>query len=87
MSAKQGKWELYNLDRDRTELNDLAARQPERVASMQKEWFRIAKDVDRLGGKALGPAGDKVKDLNFRKDTSSGSASSKRMSRRERRSS
>lgn len=74
VSAKQGKWELYDLEKDRTELDDLAEKQPERVAAMETEWFRIARDVDRLSGKALGPAGDKLKELNFRKETSSGSA-------------
>ncbi|MCP3691336.1 MAG: sulfatase-like hydrolase/transferase, partial [Planctomycetaceae bacterium] len=31
VSAKLGKWELYNLDEDRTELNDLSASHPGRV--------------------------------------------------------
>jgi hypothetical protein len=35
----------------------------------------MAEHVDRLTGKALAPAGDQIKALNFRKDTSSGSAS------------
>ncbi len=30
----RGPWELYDIDRDRTELHDLAAEQPERVAAM-----------------------------------------------------
>ena len=34
----QGAWELYNIAEDRTELNDLAAQHPERVASMSKQW-------------------------------------------------
>jgi arylsulfatase A-like enzyme len=66
VSAKLGKWELYNLDEDRTELNDLAEKHPERVATMSAEWFRVAKDVERLGGKGLAPVGKKVKELNFR---------------------
>ena len=66
VSAKQGRWELYNVDEDRTELNDLSEKYPERVAIMAAEWFRVAKDVERLGGKALAPVGDKIKELNFR---------------------
>lgn len=31
-------WELYNIEQDRTELHDLAAEQPERVAAMAKSW-------------------------------------------------
>ena len=74
VSAKLGRWELYNLDADRTELNDLAAKHPQRVAEMAAEWFRLAKDVDRLKGRGLSPVGQKLKSLNFRRDTSSGSA-------------
>ncbi|MEE8450808.1 MAG: arylsulfatase [Thermoguttaceae bacterium] len=74
VSAKLGKWELYDLDQDRTELNDLADQQPDRVAAMRAEWFRIAERTDRLNAKALAPAGDVIKSLSFRKDTNSGSA-------------
>jgi arylsulfatase len=35
-------WELYDLSKDRSETRDLAASQPERVASMACEWQRIA---------------------------------------------
>ena len=69
VSAKLGKWELYNMEDDRTELNDLAEQHPERVKKMAAEWFRLAKDVDRLNQKQLKPATNKVKSLNFRKDT------------------
>jgi len=33
-----GAWELYDLEQDRTELHDLAARHPERVPAMRGEW-------------------------------------------------
>jgi arylsulfatase A-like enzyme len=75
VSAKLGKWELYNLDEDRTELNDLSKQQPERVAAMAAEWFRLAENVDRLKGRGLAPVGDKIKSLSFRKDTNKGAAS------------
>jgi arylsulfatase len=74
VSAKLGKWELYNLDEDRTELHDLAAQEPERVAAMKAVWFKTAKEVDRLGEDKLKPAGDEITPLMFRKDTSSGAA-------------
>ena len=41
---------------------------------MAKEWFRLAKDVDRLKGRHLNPVKDKLAKLNFRKNTSSGRA-------------
>ena len=67
VSAKLGRWELYNLDEDRTETNDLATKLPGKVEAMSKEWFRLAKNVDRLKGKQLAPAGEGLKKLNFRK--------------------
>jgi arylsulfatase len=74
VSAKLGKWELYNLDDDRTELNDLAQQEPQRVAAMQAKWFQMAEQIDRLQGRALAPVGDEIKSLSFRQDTTSGSA-------------
>ncbi|MEM8670467.1 MAG: arylsulfatase [Planctomycetota bacterium] len=74
VSAKLGKWELYNLDEDRTELNDLSAQHPDRVEAMAKHWFDLAENVDRLKGKGLKPVGEAVKSLSFRKDTSKGDA-------------
>ena len=41
-----GDWELYDLERDRTELDDLAGHQPERVGSMAQRWQHWA---DRCG--------------------------------------
>ncbi|MBA3484368.1 MAG: arylsulfatase [Pirellulales bacterium] len=41
-----GAWELYDMLADRTELNDLAAEQPERVAAMIAQWEAWA---DRTG--------------------------------------
>lgn len=36
--GKLGPWELYDIDRDRTEMHDLAADQPERVREMASRW-------------------------------------------------
>lgn len=33
-----GKWELYNIEKDRTEMTNLAAKDPERLASMKAQW-------------------------------------------------
>ncbi len=74
VSAKLGRWELYNIDEDRSETNDLSKKHPERVEQMAREWFQLAEHVDRLKGKALAPVGKKIKALNFRKDTSKQSA-------------
>ena len=47
-SAKMGRWELYNLSEDRTELTDLSAKHPKRVKEMVAQWREIAKNKDRL---------------------------------------
>ena len=39
-------WELYDLSRDRSELNDLAAKHPELVAELSAAWQEWA---DRVG--------------------------------------
>jgi len=78
VSAKLGRWELYNVHEDRSELNDLAARYPDRVSTMAAEWHRMASDVDRLKGRALAPVGSRLKQLRFRKDSDSRSPDSAR---------
>ena len=40
-------WELYNLKEDRTELNDLAARYPEKVEKMTKMWEAWLKNCEK----------------------------------------
>jgi arylsulfatase A-like enzyme len=41
-------WELYHLDSDWNEVNDLAAEQPERVAAMVEAWWEEATKHDVL---------------------------------------
>jgi len=84
VSAKLGRWELYHLDEDRTELHDLSQRQPERVATMAAEWFRMAEDVDRLQRRQLAPVRDEITPLRFRKDTSSGSVAKQKKQKKRR---
>jgi arylsulfatase A-like enzyme len=40
-----GPWELYDLDRDRTELDDVAALHPDRVEAMAALWDAWARDT------------------------------------------
>ena len=44
---KERKWQLYDMIEDRTELYDLAAAQPERVAAMRSAFETWAKSTDR----------------------------------------
>ena len=68
-SAKKGRWELYNVAEDRTELNDLSQKYPERVSAMAAEWFRIAEQKERLTGKQLAPVSYRIVPLRFRGDS------------------
>jgi arylsulfatase len=45
VALKDEPWRLYNLDKDRTETNDLATKQPDRVQTMNAEWDKWAKRV------------------------------------------
>lgn len=45
VSAFNGPWELYRLDLDRTELNDLASDLPDKVAELDAEYRRWWRDV------------------------------------------
>jgi arylsulfatase len=58
VSFRYGPWELYNLAEDRTELNDLAAKHPERLKEMAAEWHRMAKDVLMASKKEQQPVSD-----------------------------
>ena len=57
----KGKWELYDMEADRSETNNLAKQQPEVVKAMAAEWDKIAKDthVYPLDGRVWGT---KIKD-------------------------
>ena len=66
-SAKLGRWELYNLAEDRTELNDLAAKRPDRVKAMAAQWQEIAKKKDRLPKGQLRPVKNSLTPLSFEK--------------------
>ncbi len=46
--SPSGKWELYNMAQDRTEMHDLAASEPDRLASMSKQWEAWAKRCHAL---------------------------------------
>jgi arylsulfatase len=43
-----GKWELYDLEKDRTEMHDLAAQQPKRTREMTARWEAYANRANVL---------------------------------------
>ena len=52
----KGNWELYDIEADRSELNDLAKQHPEIVTTMAAHWDKIAKatHVYPLDGRSWG---------------------------------
>ncbi len=55
VSFRGHPWELYNMAEDRTELNDLAQQQPERLRRMVTEWTKTAATVLHAPSRAYGP--------------------------------
>lgn len=53
VSHRLGKWELYNLREDGTELHDLAGQEPARVTRMAEAWMETAKKKDHLSDKLM----------------------------------
>jgi arylsulfatase len=54
----EGAWELYDMDKDRTELHDLAKEQPDRVKEMSEKWQKWAEASQVL---PLNPRKDAMK--------------------------
>lgn len=44
----RGNWELFNMKQDRTEQNNLASEQPDKVAALAKQWRQWAKSANVL---------------------------------------
>ncbi len=42
--GQEGAWELYDMEADRTETNDLAAKEPERAKAMAAQWQQWAEN-------------------------------------------
>jgi arylsulfatase len=56
VSFRGEAWELYNIRDDRSELKDLATREPERLQSMVKTWTEMTRDVLHAPAKSYAPA-------------------------------
>jgi arylsulfatase len=48
VAKKNEPWELYDMEKDRTEMHDLAAKHPEKVQELSKAWDEWAKRADVL---------------------------------------
>lgn len=58
VTHRASRWELYEIEKDGTELNDLASKHPEIVADLSKLWRDTAINVDRLRGRQAAPVSD-----------------------------
>lgn len=47
VSFRQQPWELYNLKKDPTEINDIVDNYPEIALDLEKQWYRMAAEVDQ----------------------------------------
>ncbi len=56
VSFRREAWELYNVAEDRTELNNLADREPERLQAMVDQWTRMTRDVLHAKPNSYAPA-------------------------------
>lgn len=61
VSAMGGKWELYNMTDDRSELHDRSADMPELTSELSGLWFHVAENVDHAPRNLLKPAGAELK--------------------------
>jgi len=55
VSLRNKPWELYDLSADRTEMHNLAAKQPERVVAMSAQYEAWAKRTHVVAGSTEGP--------------------------------
>jgi len=56
VSFRREAWELYNVAEDRTELNNLAAAEPQRLESMIRTWTDMSKNVLHAPPQVYAPA-------------------------------
>ena len=48
VAKEDQSWELYDMEKDRTEMNDLAAKEPERVSTLAAKWDTWAAHANGL---------------------------------------
>lgn len=59
VTHRASQWELYDIEKDGTEMHNLAADHPEKVKELSELWHVTAEKVDRLKAKATRPVSGK----------------------------
>ena len=65
VSFRGGPWELYDLSKDRTELNNLADDQPKLVEELSAKWMTWADRVNHMKPNERQPVKDSPQKANF----------------------
>ena len=55
MAAKGEPWELYNLQEDRTEMNNLASSSPGKVKELEQVWTQRMDEFRKMAGQNTKP--------------------------------
>lgn len=63
VTHRASSWELYDIQKDGTELNNLANEHPDIVSELSKLWHETAVSVDRLKDKQVAPVSGKAPPL------------------------
>ncbi len=58
VAACDEEWEIFRLDKDRTESHNLAVDKPEKVLELEKQWQGILNDIREVAPKTGKPATD-----------------------------
>lgn len=65
VSFHQSPWELYDLSKDRTELNNLAKDKPALVKELSGKWMHWAEHTNLMNPKERQPVKDSMQKANF----------------------
>ena len=77
VTHRASQWELYNIVKDGTEMNNLAAKHPDKVKELSALWHKLAKDQGRLKGKSAAQVSEKTPPLLKKSGVPANSAGNK----------
>ena len=78
VTHKASQWELYDIVRDGTEMNNLADQYPEVVKELSAFWHTTAVELDRISEKNAAPVSGKTPPILKKSGTVAGGDKNKR---------